>query len=429
MMPSFKTPKIPLLEKVEQKWKKSGNSWVKKWKSGRKNPLLFHFCSTFSKSGIFRVEDSSNFGPKNPTKLARNWPVLVLIVGLSGVHVCVILAQQLCWPEHNMTTMLALGGEIPVLATMIDQPDCERRRRRHKQPPGLHEKVGEMHKVDENSQVEELREENSQVGELKEENSQVAELKEEKVGELQEENGKVEEDDKVIQGGAKDRKRQRKEGAKPKAKGGGKIKGEGQVKKKRKKMTVPDDDSDEGGYDDEDGDDTQRKDVDDAKLAVAKIDKCEASKKAYARNEDDEASKKKGGEADTGEADTKKDGEADTKKGKGKGRRDQSKSKKFWELKSSLPESLQSHFDGLSRAQQTAFIHAGIQRSGGHLSLDEGAMFRLVTKKEEQQSGMNQMKGYALEEPWDQHPYHPQTTKCSSLPRNLPEPKDRKLVS
>ena len=42
-MPSSNTPKIPLVEKVEQKWKRSPLFWAKSGKVEEK----FHFCSTF----------------------------------------------------------------------------------------------------------------------------------------------------------------------------------------------------------------------------------------------------------------------------------------------------------------------------------------------------------------------------------------------
>ena len=59
-----KAPKIPLLVKLEEKWKKSGNFLpllrflIQKWKFF---PLLFHFSSTFAKSGIFGLLGFSSF--------------------------------------------------------------------------------------------------------------------------------------------------------------------------------------------------------------------------------------------------------------------------------------------------------------------------------------------------------------------------------
>ena len=307
---------------------------------------------------------------------------------------CMILAWQLCWPEHNVTTstMLALD-DIPVLAPMIDQhmddqqakPEVERRRKRSKQPPGH----GEVENVGGGEQIN-------------------------VDGGNQDENDKVAEDnfEQNVEGGEKDRKMKKKEAPKPKTKGG-KTKAicEGRAKKnkKRRKVTVPDDDSDEGGYDDDDevvdGGASSKKEEPSSKDedgSTMKEEACEAD----ALTEKGEAGARKKNEVRT-EARTKKVDEGKAGKGKKNGRRDQSKSKKFWEVWSSLPETLQTHFDSLSRAQQTAFIHAGIQRSGGHLNLNQGAMFKLVTQREEQQAGMNQMKGYALEEPWCPHPTTP----------------------
>ena len=116
-----------------------------------------------------------------------------------------------------------------------------------------------------------------------------------------------------------------------------------------------------------------------------------------------------GGEGKIGDGDEVKDeakneeGQKENKgKGKGgkkkEGRRDQCKSKKFHEALASLPQSLQDHFNSLSRDQQTKFIHAGVVRSEGKLHLNHQAMCKMVTEREESHAGLQQMKGYGLEE-------------------------------
>ena len=389
---------------MEEKWNFRGPK-VEKWK---KNST---FVPLFPKVEFFWVFVSSIFGQFSmrggwtlefPCIKTQRKPLRKgLLAGIKMVNLlqmlfCMILAWQLCWPEHNMTTstMLALV-DIPVLAPMIDQPmddqqakpEVERRRKRTKQPLGH----GEVDNVGggEQSNVD---------------------------GGSQDENGKVAEDnfEQNVERDGKDRKRKKKEAPKPKTKGGKtKAIGEGRAKKntKRRKVTVPDDDSDEGGYDDDDDDDDEvvdggassKKEEPSNKAedgSNMKEEACEAEaipEKGDALTEKGEAKKEDGArkknEART-EARTKKVDEGKAGKGQKNGRRDQSKSKKFWEVWSSLPETLQTHFDSLSRAQQTAFIHAGIQRSGGHLNLNQGAMFKLVTQREEQQAGMHQMKGY-----------------------------------
>ena len=79
--------------------------------------------------------------------------------------------------------------------------------------------------------------------------------------------------------------------------------------------------------------------------------------------------------------------------------RDQSKSKKFNEVWNQLPSELQEHFEELSRAEQTAFIHKGIERNErGRLSLNTGVLFQLKAQREEVQKGKEKMDGYILED-------------------------------
>ena len=170
-------------------------------------------------------------------------------------------------------------------------------------------------------------------------------------------------------------------------------------KGRRKKSVIHDDDSDEGGYDDEE--EAKPEEVKDQKALC----EGEEQKAGVEGKEDKDKAQEPGKTGDEGKEEAAKKAEAEkpsTSKGKGKGKRgplrDQSKSKKFNEVWSQLPESLRGHFNSLSRSDQTSFIHSGVERSKGHLTVNRSAMFGLVTKREESQSGMQQMKGYGLEE-------------------------------
>ena len=77
--------------------------------------------------------------------------------------------------------------------------------------------------------------------------------------------------------------------------------------------------------------------------------------------------------------------------------RDQSKSKKLKEVWARLPD-LKTHFDNLSRSEQTEFINNSVVREKGRLQVQEATMMKLLTKREETQAGREKMKGYALEE-------------------------------
>ena len=114
------------------------------------------------------------------------------------------------------------------------------------------------------------------------------------------------------------------------------------------------------------------------------------------KNVDGGAKKKGEKQSETKKDVTKKD---ETKKGGKKGPlRDQSKSKKFTEFWQKLPESVRSHFNGLSRSDQTNFIHSGVTRERGKLIVNEQQMLNLMTQRQETQSGKEKMKGYALED-------------------------------
>ena len=113
--------------------------------------------------------------------------------------------------------------------------------------------------------------------------------------------------------------------------------------------------------------------------------------------QDEEADARKGGGKGKAKPKAKAKSNPEGNGGKG-GRRDQSKNKKFWDIYNDLPTSLQKHVDGLSRADQTTFIHSGIQREGHRLRVDEAAMFALKAKREDKQRGEEFMTGYSLEE-------------------------------
>ena len=89
------------------------------------------------------------------------------------------------------------------------------------------------------------------------------------------------------------------------------------------------------------------------------------------------------------------------------GIRDQSKNKKFNEIFKMLPGELQQYCNACSRSEKTAFVHAGIERSGGKLSLNQNALFQLMASREEAQRGKEMMTGLIIED-------HAQTTSITT---------------
>ena len=86
-------------------------------------------------------------------------------------------------------------------------------------------------------------------------------------------------------------------------------------------------------------------------------------------------------------------------KAKGSARRDQCKSRKFNEIFDTLSGELQSHYNSIrSRDERTKFINTAVLRKGGKLSLDESALFDLVSTREEAQRGKELMTGLIIED-------------------------------
>ena len=193
-----------------------------------------------------------------------------------------------------------------------------------------------------------------------------------------------------------------------------------------------DDDDDEGGYDDSDSKDDQKLMVYDKNKKLMLEDKKKKlmledkkklmleDKKKLMVDQKPEADKKlddekpevdkndeqpRGGVHENDDGEEPEEGEKKPKKKKGKGRkqdkgplRDQSKSKKFTEIWRNLSADLRHHFNGLSRSDQTQFIHCGIQRQKGRLVTDEKAMLAIMKKREHTRSGKDLMSGFILEE-------------------------------
>ena len=202
-------------------------------------------------------------------------------------------------------------------------------------------------------------------------------------------------------------------------------------KAKKVKKKTHDEDDDEGGYDDDDDDDIQANEkklkdqIDDLEGRKEEESDKGASEQAPEQDKgpDHEGEVEKGDDDDDDKGDQPKGrakaagrGKAKAAKAKPKQKpptRDQSKTKKFNELWSQLPGDLRNHFMNCSRSDRTEFIHAGIAREGGRLSLDTSALFRLINKREEKQGGKQLMSGYILEEhiivifPHKHHPRNP----------------------
>ena len=68
----------------------------------------------------------------------------------------------------------------------------------------------------------------------------------------------------------------------------------------------------------------------------------------------------------------------DEKGGKKGLKRDQCKTKKFWDMWDALPEEIRSHVEGLKRDEQTRFIHSNILREGGRLIPQLSTMWELM---------------------------------------------------
>ena len=232
------------------------------------------------------------------------------------------------------------------------------------------------------------------------------------------------------------------EKVKKKGKAKAKAKAKAQERSTRKKVAkIHDDDSDEGGEDTSDDNKIVGAPQQGAATVIDKEDGSGASQVAddmkdgegdragsneVADDVDDDAKKgqttdgsvDEGGESKeededmqdhmstTGESKHKAKAKAKAKAGKAKAqaaekssnRRDQSKNRKFWEIFNELPGDLQAHAKGLSRSDQTTFIHSGVERSGHKLMVNTAAMIKLKVEREEQQKGSEKMVGYILED-------------------------------
>ena len=88
--------------------------------------------------------------------------------------------------------------------------------------------------------------------------------------------------------------------------------------------------------------------------------------------------------------------------------RDRCRSKKFQDIWKSLPGEVKSHYVGLSRSEQTSFIHDSILRTeSGKLIPQTKTMYDLIVEKEENQKGLERMAGFVIEDCMVKLPQHP----------------------
>ena len=146
--------------------------------------------------------------------------------------------------------------------------------------------------------------------------------------------------------------------------------------------------------------DVKESEVDEEKMAdVIEEKTCEENPK----DERDDGKKRRPKAKEKAKAKAKAKGRSKTQASQsndsGEGLRDQSKSKKWAELWDSIPGKLQQHWLGLSRSDQTDFVHAGIERSHrGRLSLNTEVLFKMAAERKEVQKGKELMDGCNYED-------------------------------
>ena len=302
-------------------------------------------------------------------------------------------------------------AEPPVLDINIDQgkgkagevieiENPERRRRRSKQPPG--EMYDKKLMIENGGAMSEkkLAIENGAMSEKKFDIEKGGAISEKKFG-IEKGGAEIEKKFDIVNGGAEIGKKfdivngcamsekmaidngganNENVGAMPekkKPRGKAKTKAKAKAKTKTRAKTMKKDDSDEGGEDDSDDVVKNKPDVEPPEM-------------------DEEDNK-----AEDGEQEKKPNKRKRAEKGEpklGSKRRDQSKNKKLTEVFEDLPEDIQKHVAKLNRSEKTEFVEQAILREGGHLKVDTSAMYRLMSMRDEEQKGMQGMKGFGYED-------------------------------
>ena len=163
-------------------------------------------------------------------------------------------------------------------------------------------------------------------------------------------------------------------------------------KAKKKPRAMKDDDDDD---DDDKDDDHHQGEGEDLEAKESDVGQGDKENQEDVEEQGDVEEKKKPKGKGKAKAKAKAKGAAAPDKGP---IRDRSKSKKFFEILDQLPSAISGHFRGLSRSDQTDFIHAGVERKNGHLAINHGAMWQMQIKRSEQQKGAEKMCGYIRED-------------------------------